>query len=68
MIPNPLTLVLIINSLVSVGLILNQNESSRDTTTNSLNSEISNPLQNITWFCVIFEFILLLIKSKITDI
>ncbi len=67
MIPNTLTLILLINSILTVGLILNQNETTKDSTSNSINTEISNPLQNLTWLCVILEFILLLVKSKITD-
>jgi preprotein translocase subunit SecG len=66
-IPNTLTLILLINSILTVGLILNQNETTKDSTSNSINTEISNPLQNLTWLCVILEFILLLVKSKITD-
>jgi len=52
-----------------MSLILNQNESAKDATSNanSANTEISNPLQNITWVCVTLEFILLLIKSKMND-
>ena len=64
MIPN----LLIINGLVTLLLILNQNESAKDATSNTTNTEISNPLENITWFCVFFELILLLINSKITDL
>jgi preprotein translocase subunit SecG len=64
---NTLTIIVVINSFITLGLILSQNESSKDTTTNSTNTEISNPLQNLTWFCVFLEFILLLIKSKIND-
>jgi hypothetical protein len=49
----------VINSLIAIGLILNQNESAKDATSNTT-SELANPLQNITWFCVALEFILLL--------
>ena len=57
----------IINSIILIALILNQNESAKDITKVSTGNEISNPLQNVTWFCVILEFIFFLIKSKITD-
>jgi preprotein translocase subunit SecG len=64
---NTFTIILLINSLVTIGLILNQNESAKDAASNTANTELSNPLQNITWVCVTLEFILLLIKSKMND-
>jgi len=66
---NPFTIILLLNSFATMSLILNQNESAKDATSNanSANTEISNPLQNITWVCVTLEFILLLIKSKMND-
>jgi len=67
MILNALTTILIINSIIIIILILNQNESAKDGINTSTNNEIANPLQNLTWLCVIMEFILLLLKSKITD-
>lgn len=57
----------IINSMAVIALILNQNESVKDIASSATGSEISNPLQNLTWFCVILEFLFFLIKSKITD-
>ena len=63
---NSFIIILLINSLVTIGLILNQNESAKDVSSN-MNSELSNPLQNLTWICVSFEFVLLLLKSKIND-
>jgi hypothetical protein len=63
----PLTILVILNSFLTLGLILSQNETTKDTTTNSVNSEISNPIQNLTWVCIILEFIFFLIKSKIND-
>ena len=67
MIANTLTIALLINSFILIVLILNQNESAKDSASNAINTEISNPLQNITWLCVFLEFILLLLKSKITE-
>lgn len=69
MVLNPFTIILLLNSFATMSLILNQNESAKDATSNanSANTEISNPLQNITWVCVTLEFILLLIKSKMND-
>jgi uncharacterized protein with PQ loop repeat len=66
----PLTLFLSFNSLIIVGLILNQNETSKDSL-NTKNSGIdfsTNPLEIITWICVSLEFILLLIKIKINEL
>jgi hypothetical protein len=54
-------IILIFNSLITISLILSQNENSKDTI---FRTEISNPLENLTWFCVIFEFSLLLLKTK----
>jgi hypothetical protein len=56
-------ILLVINSCFTLGLIFNQNESSKDVVNNS-KVEIANPLENLTWLAVIFEFILLLLKSK----
>jgi hypothetical protein len=60
-------ILLVINSFFTVGLIFNQNESSRDAI-NTSKVEIASPLENLTWFAVIFEFILLLLKSKFNDL
>jgi len=64
-----LSIFFLINSIILVTLILNQNESTKDITniaTSTTSNEISNPLQNLTWFCVILEFSFFLIKNKIT--
>lgn len=61
---------LIINGILSTVLILNQNESAKDSTSNqSSNSSgfSTNPLESLTWICLGFEFILLLINTKVTD-
>jgi hypothetical protein len=64
---SPLNLLLLINSFLSVGLILNQNESKRDAATSQTQSSVSNPLETITWICLSLQLILLLIKLKVTD-
>ena len=64
---SPLNLLLLINSFLSVGLILNQNESKRDDATSQTQSSVSNPLETITWICLSLQLILLLIKLKVTD-
>jgi preprotein translocase subunit SecG len=67
---NPLTLILLINSIFPIGLILNQNENTKDAVIsgqNSISSSSSNPLEQITWFALALQFILLLIRTKVTD-
>jgi hypothetical protein len=63
----PFSLLLILNSFFSIGLILNQNESTKDSTTVQLSST-ENPLEKLTWGCFLLQLVLLLIKTKITDI
>jgi hypothetical protein len=67
MVFNTLTILFLINSFLTMGLIFSQNESTKDATSNLGTNEMSNPLQNLTWFCVILEFIFFLIKSKNID-
>jgi len=62
-----LNFILLANSFLGILFILNQNQSSKDLTTNSNSSSISNPLENITWGCLFLQLILLLIKTKTTD-
>jgi protein translocase SecG subunit len=67
---NPLTLILFLNSIFPIGLILNQNENTKDAVIsgqNSISSSSSNPLEKITWFALVLQFILLLIRTKVTD-
>jgi preprotein translocase subunit SecG len=64
---NPLTLILIGNSIVLIGLILNQNETTKDSLTKQTSKSSSNPLEKVTWTCLIIQLILLLLKMKITD-
>jgi preprotein translocase subunit SecG len=64
MLLNFLTIILLINSILLIGLILNQNETSKDATSNSGTIEISNPLQNFTALIVFFQFILFILKLK----
>lgn len=62
----PLTLLLFVNSFVSTVLILNQNESTKDSTSSQTNSA-ENPLEKFTLGCLILQLFLLLLKTKITD-
>lgn len=64
---SPLSLLLLINSILSIGLILNQNESKKDAATSQNQSSVSNPLETLTWVCLSIQLILLLIKLKVTD-
>jgi hypothetical protein len=63
----PLTLILVGNSLLTITLIFNQNENSKDSIFNQNLRIISNPLENFTWVCFFLELILLLLKTRITD-
>ena len=67
MIINILNIVLVLNSIILIILILNQNETTKDTTSNTINTEISNPIQNLISICIFFELIIFLIKSKISE-
>ena len=54
------------NSFLTIGFILNQNESTKDSMTPQSSS--SNPLEILTWGSLFAQLILLLIKIKISDI
>ena len=64
---SPLTFLLILNSLLSIILILNQNESKKESATNQSESSVSNPLETGTWICLFLQFLLLILKVKGTD-
>ena len=64
---NSLTFILAINSLVLIGLILNQNDTSKESINNQNSSSSTNPFENLTWIIGIFQLSLLLIKIKIVD-
>lgn len=64
---SPLNIILLVNSILIVGLILNQNENTKDSVTKQTQTSSSNPLEKITWICVIIQFLLLLIKIKINN-
>tara|TARA_Y100000287_G_C14001385_1_gene247657 strand:- start:274 stop:471 length:198 start_codon:yes stop_codon:yes gene_type:complete len=63
---NSVTIFLLINSLLIIGLISIQNESKDNNNTQS--STTTSPLEILTWGMVILELILLLIKLKINEI
>lgn len=64
---NLLTFILGINSFILIGLILNQNDTSKDSIINPNISSSTNPFENITWISGIFQLSLLLIKIKINE-
>lgn len=65
---SPLTILLLTNSFLTVGLILNQNESIKDSMNTQSSSSSTNPLETFTWGCLFFQIFLLLIKIKISEI
>ena len=64
---SPLALIVGINSILLIGFILNQNESSKDSITNQKSTSLSNPFEKLTWIAVILQLSLLLIKIKTND-
>jgi hypothetical protein len=67
---NPFSFVLLINSILPIGLILNQNDNTKDSSGgNQMKFDQSNPnpLEILTWFTLSFQLILLLIRTKIID-
>ena len=62
---NPVTIILIVNSLSVVNLVITQNETAKEDL--SKRSSSSNPLELVLWFTIIIELILLLIQTKVSD-
>jgi hypothetical protein len=58
------------NSFVTIGFILNQNESTKDSMTaqTQSSSSLTNPLEILTWGCLFVQLFLLLIKIKVVEI
>ena len=65
---NSLNIILTVNSILTIGLILNQNESAKDSLTTQNSSSVSNPFESVTWVCLIIQLIILLIKFKVVEI
>ena len=63
---NSISLLLGVNSIFAIGLVLNQNDSSRDSITTRTASS-PNPFEKITWIILFIQFGLLLIKIKTND-
>jgi preprotein translocase subunit SecG len=64
---SPFNLILLINSLFLIGLILNQNENTKESVTKQNQNSSSNPLERITWVCVLAQLFLLVVKVKINN-
>lgn len=64
---SPLTFLLVANSFLTIGLILNQNESLKDSINSQTSSSSTNPLEILTWICLLVQLVLLLIKIKIIE-
>jgi hypothetical protein len=62
---NPITLILIINSLGVISLVVTQNETTKNEI--SKKSSSSNPLELVLWLSVIVELITLLLQTKVSD-
>ena len=62
---NPVTIILIVNSLSVVSLVLTQNKTAKEEL--SKKSSSSNPLELVLWFTIILELILLLVQTKVSD-
>ena len=62
---NPVTIILIVNSLSVVSLVLTQNDTTKEEL--SKKSSSSNPFEVALWITVILELILLLVQIKVSD-
>ena len=59
---------LALNSLLTIGLILNQNESAKDSSITQNSSSITNPFESLTWVCLFIQLFLLLLKFKFNEV
>ena len=62
---NPVTIILIVNSLSVVSLVLTQNDTTKEELSKKGSS--SNPFEVALWVTVILELILLLVQIKVSD-
>ena len=63
----PLTFFSFVNSFLTIVLVLNQNESTKDSLMSQTARSSVNPLERLTWISLLFQLILLVIKIKVTD-
>ena len=64
---SPFTFLLLLNSFITIILVLNQNDSAKDSASVQSSNGITNPLEKFTWICLFIQLILLLLKTKVTD-
>ncbi len=57
-----------INSVLIIGLILNQNESAKNSSTTQNSTSITNPFESLTWICLFIQLVLLLLQFKFNEI
>jgi hypothetical protein len=62
---NPVSILLILNSVSIISLVLTQNETAKDSA--SQNNSRTNPIENLLWIIIIFEILMFLISGKFTD-
>ena len=60
---NPLSVLLIFNSVFLIGSIMNQNET-KDHGNIQSSSTITSPIEVVTWITLLYQIILLLIEIK----
>jgi len=64
---NPLTIILLINSIFLILLIINQNET-KDLGSIQNNSTTTNPLELFTWISFFIQILLLILRIKFDNI
>jgi preprotein translocase subunit SecG len=64
---SPLEIIVLINSVLLIGLVLTQNENTRNSITTQSSNLSTNPFEKLTWISVFLQLTLLLIKIKNND-
>lgn len=65
---NPLTISLLINSILVIIFILNQNDNSKDSTTSQKTTGTLTFFERLTWVSLILQLSLLIFQIKTTDL
>ena len=63
-----LDIILSINSVLIIGLILNQNESAKDSSATQSSTSTTSPFESLTWICLFIQLLLLLLQVKFKEI
>ena len=63
-----LDIILSINSVLIIGLILNQNESAKDSSATQSSTSITSPFESLTWICLFIQLLPLLLQVKFKEI